>query len=95
MNPKQFGKKVGKHAQDYGLDPSSENDREKMREIITDIIDNHNEIRRGTWPGQSGEVEFFIKGRDVVISNGGEFVSVLKDGITNGKVIRARRWQDD
>ena len=30
---KQFGKKIGKHARDYGMNPSVKEDREKMKEI--------------------------------------------------------------
>ncbi len=62
---KQFGKKIGKHAKDYGLDPSKEADREKMHEIIDDIIENHSEKRSGSWRGQEKEVDFYIKDEDV------------------------------
>ena len=55
---KQFGKKIGKHAKDYGLDPSKEADRKKMHEIIDDIIENHSEKRSGSWRGQEKEVDF-------------------------------------
>ena len=105
IDPKQFGGKIGKHAQDYGLDPSDADDRDKMAEIINDIVDNYDEIRRGSWPGQGeqlpdgshglGEVDFYIKGDDVVIINNGEFVSVLKGGKSNAKIIRAKRGEQN
>ena len=88
---KQFGKKIGKHARDYGLDPSKEADREKMHEIINDIIENHSEIRSGTWRGQEQEVDFYIKGRDVVVcSKEKEFITILKGGVDNARVKNAR-----
>ncbi len=34
---KQFGKKVGKHAIDWGLNPSSAEDRKALENIIDDI----------------------------------------------------------
>jgi len=91
VDSKQFGMKIGKHAEDYGLDPSNPAHREQMRHIINDTIGNYTEMRRGTWPGQNGEVTFYIRGNDVVIANGMNFVSILKDGVTNAKVMRARR----
>ena len=90
IDSKQFGKKIGKHSRDYGLDPTKHEDREKMREIINDIVDNSTEIRRGVWPGQ-GEVDFHIKDADVVIVRDGVFVSILKSGITNPKVVNAKK----
>ena len=53
---KQYGKKIGKHAQDFGLDASNETDRLKMHEIIADIVSNKDEIRVGSWRGQENDV---------------------------------------
>lgn len=88
---KQFGKKIGKHAKDYGLDPSKEADREKMHEIIDDIIENHSEKRSGSWRGQEKEVDFYIKDEDVVVcSKEKEFITILKGGVNNARVKNAR-----
>lgn len=88
---KQFGKKVGKHARDFGLNPSLESDRITFQEIVNNIVDNSDEVRIGEWRGQSEEVLFHIKGEDVVITKQDkEFVSVLKGGITNARVKNAR-----
>lgn len=88
---KQFGKKVGKHASDFGLDPSSAEDREKFQGIIQDIMDNNDEQRIGGWRGQEEEVLFHIKGNDVVITNqANEFITILKGGIDNERVKNAR-----
>jgi len=95
IDDRQFGKKIGKHAQDYGLNPRSASDRARMVNIINNIVDNYDEIRQGTWPGQSGEVIFYIKGDDVIIANGSAFVSILEGGITNSKVVKARSVQND
>ena len=89
IDDKQFGKKIGKHACDFGLDPSNLIDRGKMKEIINEIAEKPNEIRRGSWPGQESAVDFRIKGEDVVIVNNGDFISVLKNGIKNKKIINA------
>jgi len=39
MNTRQFGKKIGKHAHEWGLNPSVAEDRVVMSRIISDIID--------------------------------------------------------
>lgn len=89
---KQFGKKVGKHASDWGLDPSSASDRAKLEQIIDDIILNHDQpVRIGEWKGQPEDVLFFIKGNDVVITKRNiEFITILKGGASNGRVKDAR-----
>lgn len=89
---KQYGKKIGKHAVDFGLDASNEEDRAKMMNIISDIQKNCDEIRIGTWRGQDKEVLFYIKGNDVVITKqDGEFVTVLKDGVLNSAGVKNAR----
>ena len=91
---KQYGKKIGKHAQDFGLDAGKEADRLKMHEIIADIISNKDEIRIGSWRGQDNDVLFFIKGDDTVITKtDGEFVTVLKDGVKNSAGVKNARKQ--
>lgn len=88
---KQFGKKVGKHAKDFGLDPSNAEDREAFQGIINNIISNADEIRIGYWRGQPEDVLFHIQGDDVVITDqNNEFISILKGGINNAKVKNAR-----
>ena len=88
---KQFGKKVGKHAIDFGLDPSKTKDREKFQNIIDDIINNAENVRIGEWRGQYEEVLFYIHGEDVVITNQqNEFITILKGGISNARVKKAR-----
>lgn len=89
---KQFGKKVGKHAYDFGLDPSKEEDRVKFQNIIDNIVKNPDEIRIGDWRSQSEDVLFFVRGDDVVVTKqDNEFITILKGGITNARVKRARK----
>lgn len=89
---KQFGHKVGKHASDFGLNPSSAEDRVKFLDIINDIVDNATEIRIGEWRMQEGECIFYIKGNDVVVHNSkDEFVTILKGGISNERIKNARK----
>lgn len=88
---KQYGRKIGKHAQDFELDPSKAEDREKMIEIINDIVDNCDMVKIGTWRGQDEDVVFYIKGDDVVIcKKNKEFVTILKGGVNNARVKNAR-----
>lgn len=88
---KQIGKKNGRHAKDFGLNPSNPEDRKKFVQIIDDIYNNPDEIRRGEWRGQNNECDFYIKGKDVVIVNGGKFVSILKGGVENARIKNARK----
>lgn len=92
ITDKQRGKKFGKHCSDWGLDPSAASDREKLEDIIHDIVLSRDEIRIGKFNGQANNVLFYIKGEDVVITNqNNEFVTVMKGGITDGWVKDARR----
>jgi len=89
---KQFGKKIGKHASDFGLDPRNAEDRKRMESIIDDIIANHTEVRLGQWRGQPNAVLFYIKDADVVlVSKEREFITILKGGVENGRVKNARK----
>lgn len=91
MTDKQFGKKIGKHARDYGLNPSIESDREQMKEIISEIVDHFDDIRSGEWRGQPGTSDFYIRDDDVVVVNHDRFVTILKGGVNNARVKNARK----
>jgi len=89
----QFGQKIGKHAQDFGLNPGSPQNRQWLKDLITDIHANPNEIRQGPWRGlgevmangnrAEGTALFYRKGADVVVTDlEGNFVTILKDGVT-------------
>lgn len=89
---KQRGKKFGKHCPDWGLAPSSADDRKKMESIIRNIVNSCDEIRIGKFNGQHDDVLFYIKGDDVVITKqNNEFVTVMKGGISDAWVKNARR----
>ena len=92
ISDKQFGKKVGRHAMDYGLNPSEKSSRNQIIGIIYKIVDNADEVATGFFRGQLEDVDFYIYGSDVVIVNkDGEFVTLMKGGIDNGRVKNARR----
>lgn len=93
FNDKQFGKKIGKHAQDWNLDSSSEQGREEFKQIILNITNHPSEpVRIGEWRGQNNPVLFHISGDDVVITKqNGEFVTILKGGVSNARVKNARK----
>lgn len=97
----QFGKKAGKHLQDYGKNPGSKVDRQWLEEHIHEIHRNPSQIREGTFAGQGavtangsnarGDVRFYIRGNDVVVADKADnFVTILKDGISNTSVQNAR-----
>ena len=89
---KQFGKKIGKHAMDYGLDPTKPADREQMRMKIDSICTTADTIAHGDWRGQPKPVKFYIKGDDVVVTTEDDvFITILKGGISNARVKNARR----
>ena len=91
VNDKQFGKKLGRHAKDFDIDPSTKGGRDKFLEIINDIKNNATETCEGYWRGQPENVLFFIKGKDVVITKkNGEFITVMKEGVSNERVKNAR-----
>jgi filamentous hemagglutinin len=87
----QLGKKLGKHVEDFGGNPSNAADRQRVLEIINDIGSNPDKVIAGKFAGQGagagasrGDVFFRIKGNDVVVTKpDGSFVTVLKDGVTN------------
>ncbi len=87
----QFGKKVGKHAQDYGLDPKSSQSRQWVNDHINNIHGSPDEVRQGTWRGlgdklpdgnrADGNALFYRQGNDIVVTDmTGNFVTILKDG---------------
>lgn len=91
FDDKQFGKKVGKHAADFGLSAGTPEGRAKMKQVILDIVDHADEKVGGEWRGQEGAVLFHVKGQDVVVTReNGEFVTVLKGGVENARVKKAR-----
>ena len=91
FDDKQFGKKVGKHAADFGLSARTPEDRAKMKQTILDIVDHADEKIGGEWRGQEGPVLFHIKGSDVVVTReNGEFVTILKGGVKNARIKKAR-----
>lgn len=99
---KQLGKKLGKHCKDYGLDPSNSDSREWLTNHIQDIIQNHTAKYEGSFMGQGsigstgvnnrGKVLFYELGGDIVVVSGDDkrFVSLLKGGINNTSVKKAR-----
>jgi hypothetical protein len=62
-----------------------------MQNIIDDIVETRDTVKTGEWRGQSEDVDFYIKGDDVVLlSKSGEFITILKGGVNNARVKDAR-----
>ncbi|WP_346832066.1 hypothetical protein ABDX87_06115 [Pseudomonas abietaniphila] len=89
FNSQQIGKKLGKHVEDFGLDPSNPADRQFVIDKINDIATSPDRVVNGTFAGQGvngtrGEVIFRVRGDDVVMTKpNGVFVTIMKDGINN------------
>ncbi|MST52600.1 hypothetical protein [Hornefia butyriciproducens] len=52
VTSKQFGKKIGEHAREWGLDKLNSEDRRKLARIIQDILYT-DDVRKGTWRGKT------------------------------------------
>ncbi|WP_397322990.1 hemagglutinin repeat-containing protein [Pantoea agglomerans] len=97
VNNAQLGKKLGKHAEDFGGNASNAADRQRVLDIINDIGSHPDKVIAGKFAGQGtgigasrGDVFFRIKGNNVVVTKpDGSFVTILKDGINNTSVINA------
>lgn len=88
ITDQQFGKKVGYHTKEFGLDPRKPEDRDKFRSIIIDIVTNRDEVRKGKW--HVSDAIYYIKGRDVVVvTERNRYRTILKDGYDNSWVAGA------
>ncbi len=88
---KQYGKKIGKHAEDFGLDASNPEHRQIVMDMIDDVTENYDVIKTCEWRGQADEVDLYIKGKTVVIrKKDGEFITIMGDALKNERVKNAR-----
>jgi filamentous hemagglutinin len=89
ISERQLGRKIGKHATDFGLDAANQEHRAQLHRLTEEIRTSPNMVVEGTFRGQ-GAVKFFIKGEDVVVTTPtDDFVTILKGGIHNPSVRRA------
>jgi RHS repeat-associated protein len=88
INAGQFGKKWGKHAQDYGLNPGDPESRQWFLSRTNEVRNSHDEVRQGPWNPQGGGGDdhfFYRKGSDLLITkNDGEFVTMFPMSRPNG-----------
>ncbi|GAB7040161.1 hypothetical protein JCM9533A_40110 [Catenuloplanes niger JCM 9533] len=84
VGDRQFGKKWGKHAKDYGLDPSDPEARRWFEERIHTVHATPDEVRVGPWNPQRGggtDYQFYRQGNDLLITKGdGSFVTMFPLG---------------
>ncbi|WP_174508774.1 DUF637 domain-containing protein [Klebsiella oxytoca] len=91
----QLGKKLGKHVEDFGGNPSDAADRKMVLERIMYIGEHPDKVFSGTFAGQGvngsrGDVIFRIKGSDVVVTKpDGTFVTILKDGVFSNASVKS------
>ncbi|WP_371374406.1 hypothetical protein [Sporomusa aerivorans] len=101
INERQIGKKIGKHAEDYGLDAGNPNDRAWLIAHINAIFTDYQEKRVGTFRGQGpggarGDVLFYRKDNDIVVTSpDNQFVTILKDGIYNQSYLNANKEEGE
>jgi hypothetical protein len=87
VDDKQFGKKFGKHAQDYGINPGSPEARQWFRDEIHRIYDDPDRTFEVDWRGQEGKPVALLKGDDILLlKKNGEFITLMKDGVNNERV---------
>lgn len=90
----QLGKKLGRHVEDFGGNPSDAADRKMVLERIMYIGEHPDKVVSGTFAGQGengsrGDVIFRIKGNDVVVTKlDGTFVTILKDGVFSNTSVK-------
>ncbi|UGT59406.1 hypothetical protein [Nocardia asteroides] len=79
IDKRQFGKKIGKHAEDFGLDPRDPTVRVWLRQHFEEVRSTPDEVRSGPYypdSGGGGDYWFYRKGNDLLITKGdGEFVT--------------------
>ncbi|MGW4780002.1 polymorphic toxin-type HINT domain-containing protein [Streptomyces filamentosus] len=84
----QFGKKWGKHAQDYGLNPGDASARQGFRDKIAEVRGSHDEVRQGPWNPKNGggnDYFFYRRGNDLLVTKGdGQFVTMFPMNKPNG-----------
>ena len=91
INDKKFGKKVAEHAHEFGLDVKEEKDRERFIAIILSIVNSPEEVVEGTWRDKPKGVTYYIKGDDVVVMDGQNFITILRDGVSQNERVKSAR----
>lgn len=94
----KLGRKGGKHMKEWGLSPSSAEDRQKFLQISDEIRMNADEVRRVQWLFNANtgkrtvEVNAYISGNDVVlVDDDNNFITTMKDGAQNSRVKGGRK----
>lgn len=84
VNSAQFGKKWGKHAQDYGLDPANPAHRELFMRRMQEIHAGPHEVRIGLIMKGGPDNIMYRQGNDLLITKmDGTFVSMYPGGNTS------------
>ena len=81
ISPSQFGKKWGKHAHDYDLNPGDPDSRQWFQDRANEVHGDPDDVRVGPYnPGRGGSTDyvFYRKGDDLVITKAnGDFVTMF------------------
>ena len=88
VDPAQFGKKWGKHAKDFNLNPGSPEARAGYTKSIADTWTDPDEVRQGPWnPANGGSDDYLFarRGNMIVLTKAdGTFVTTLNSTLGNG-----------
>jgi hypothetical protein len=91
IDDEKFGRKVGQHAFEFGLDAKKEEDREKFSAIILSIANSPDEVVEGTWRDKPQGVTFYIKGDNVVVMDNQDFITILQNGVNQNERVKSAR----
>ena len=94
-NSKRFGKKVGQHMEELGLDPELLSDRKKYRDIINETIKDASKIKRGFYTKQEPLAICYQKDKIVVLTRqNGEIITAYTQVTSRLEHVplEERRW---
>lgn len=97
VNDKQFGKKLGKHITEFGLDPAKSEDRLKYRETAQDVFESYNEQRFVKWAVNPltgiRDIEVLVRMKDgiaLLTHADGRFITMFMDYSNNKRINEGR-----
>ena len=97
-NSKRFGKKVGQHMKELGLNPAFMEERLKYKEIINDTIKDAGKIKRGFYTKQEPDAICYEKNEILVLTrSNGEIITAYTQAISrkDHAPLEERRWYQE
>ena len=97
-NSKRFGKKVGQHMEDLGLNAKLSADREKFKAIINETIQGATKIKRGYYTKEEQDVICYQKEDMVILTKpNGDIITAYTQtiDIKQRPMVETRRWYQE